>query len=170
VDANRYQQVKAIVMDGIEVPAVERDRFLAERCGDDVDLRAEVESLLAQAVRDDFLASPVGGAVAAHVGSQLRFVKGPPALLDRVVPLAPGTNRVGRAEDCDIQLDFPSISRHHATLSPAVEGGWLLEDAGSRNGTRAAGATVVRARVTDGDQIGFGGRIVAVIEPNRTRR
>jgi hypothetical protein len=46
---------------------------------------------------------------------------------------------IGRAADCDVRVDHPKLSRHHARLvlgPPAT-----IQDLGSRNGTRVAGET-----------------------------
>jgi non-specific serine/threonine protein kinase/serine/threonine-protein kinase len=45
----RWQQVKAIVAEAMEAPPAERDARLERRCGDDAELRREVESLLGYA-------------------------------------------------------------------------------------------------------------------------
>ena len=55
MDAHRYQQVKTILADLLERPAHERAGLLTARCGQDADLRAEIESLLAYESGDDFL-------------------------------------------------------------------------------------------------------------------
>lgn len=41
---------------------------------------------------------------------------------------------IGRAEDCAVRLDHPSVSRRHAQLA-WIGGGWTLTDLGSRHGT-----------------------------------
>jgi WD40 repeat protein len=41
---------------------------------------------------------------------------------------------IGRATDCDLVLDDPSVSRRHCRLTRGAEG-WLVEDLGSANGT-----------------------------------
>ena len=51
----RWQQVKAIVGDALDVPASERPALLDRACGADAALRAEVESLLAAARGEDSL-------------------------------------------------------------------------------------------------------------------
>jgi two-component system response regulator AtoC len=52
-----------------------------------------------------------------------------------VVPLpAQGDVAIGRANDSDVQLNHPSVSRRHALLH--VGPSLLVEDLGSRNGTR----------------------------------
>ena len=59
----------------------------------------------------------------------------------RVVPLRKGTTTgfaqmvtVGRAPNMDVVLEDDSVSKFHAFFTQDAEG-WLLEDAGSTNGT-----------------------------------
>jgi hypothetical protein len=58
----RWRAVKAVVQDALARPPAARPAFVAVACGDDAELRAEVESLLAGpdtgAGDDDFLAPP----------------------------------------------------------------------------------------------------------------
>ena len=65
--------------------------------------------------------------------AELRFVRGPHSLLGSIHPLAAKTNTIGRAADCDVQLDLPGISRYHATLAQAGGGRWRLAEKGTRN-------------------------------------
>ena len=55
---NRQHQIQSIFEDGLQVAADQRSRFLDEQCGDDAELRAEVESLLAR-LEDGQLTSSV---------------------------------------------------------------------------------------------------------------
>src|SRR5262245_58746927 len=55
VDAQRYQQVKSILMDALDLPEAARDSFLTARCGADHELRREVASLLTNADDQEFL-------------------------------------------------------------------------------------------------------------------
>jgi hypothetical protein len=48
---------------------------------------------------------------------------------------------VGSAPDCDVVVDDTSVSRIHALLHQ-LNGRWLIEDCGSRNGTRVNGHQV----------------------------
>ncbi len=48
MDADRFRQVKAVVVEALELPREERSAFVANACGDDAELRAEVESLLGE--------------------------------------------------------------------------------------------------------------------------
>jgi len=59
MDANRWKQIKEVYDRALDLGGDERESFLAEACGDDDDLRREVESLLA--AHDDagsFLQAP----------------------------------------------------------------------------------------------------------------
>ncbi len=66
---------------------------------------------------------------------------------------------VGRAPDCDLVIDDPSVSKLHAVLrwSPERQA-CLLEDRRSTNGTYLNGAIRIRRQVMlrDGDLVGFG--------------
>src|SRR5215470_11676108 len=47
MDANRWKKIKEVYDRALDLPGEEREGFLAEACGDDDDLRREVQSLLA---------------------------------------------------------------------------------------------------------------------------
>lgn len=70
--------------------------------------------------------------------------------------LGAGENVVGRDADAQVQLDHATVSRHHARITVG-ESGAILEDVGSKNGTRV-GDSLVRGAVTlrNGDRITFG--------------
>ncbi len=61
---------------------------------------------------------------------------------------------IGRASDCDIVLPQRRVSRHHAQIE-RDEGGYLICDLGSKNGTRVNGEEVHDRpyRLKDGDEI-----------------
>ncbi len=65
--------------------------------------------------------------------------------------------RVGRGTACEIQIKDDSMSRVHALLSRGSDGGWVVEDAGARNGTFVGGQQVTRRLLAQGDviQLGF---------------
>ena len=74
-DAERWNRVKQVFQDALEQPAAERGLFLRGACGDDRELRGEVESLLlAHAAAGSFAqgpaveALPPSGAVALRDG------------------------------------------------------------------------------------------------------
>ncbi len=60
ISAERWRAIDAIFADAVEHPSAERSAFIAEACGSDAELRAEVESLLAAHEGDaDFLEAPL---------------------------------------------------------------------------------------------------------------
>ena len=74
--------------------------------------------------------------------------------------LATGENAVGRDPDAEVPLDDTSVSRRHARILVG-EGGAVIEDLGSKNGTRVGGARVCeRVALHDGDQVAFGDLLV----------
>lgn len=65
---------------------------------------------------------------------------------------------VGRLPDCDVVIDDPSVSKHHARIGwDDSFGAATVEDLESSNGTQHNGSTV-RGVVTiyDGDELTFG--------------
>ena len=71
--------------------------------------------------------------------------------------------RVGRAEDNDLDLADPKVSRHHARVfkQGAV---YMVEDLGSANGTRLNGTAVHLGEsfpLRPGDHIWLGGCVLA---------
>jgi anti-anti-sigma factor len=109
-------------------------------------------------------------APARQTAAMLRFVDGPAELVGRVIPLGNKRNTIGRARACDVRIDFPSISRHHATLAPSGPNRWRLEDAGSRNGVKVNGRLMPEPalEIELGDRVGLGADIVAVLERDAT--
>jgi hypothetical protein len=62
---------------------------------------------------------------------------------------------VGRHQGCDVVLEDLSVSRRHALLR-FRDGGWILRDLESTNGTTVNGSPVVRCRLLPGDRLAFG--------------
>jgi hypothetical protein len=69
---------------------------------------------------------------------------------------------VGRAPDNDVVVPDVSISRFHAFVKQGANGGWLMQDAGSTNGTTVNGSSVPRqghgppAELSSGDDVRLG--------------
>jgi pSer/pThr/pTyr-binding forkhead associated (FHA) protein len=51
--------------------------------------------------------------------------------------------RIGRDVTCEVRLDDPMISRHHAEITRS-DGHWWIHDLGSRNGTLVNGERIAR--------------------------
>jgi hypothetical protein len=52
---------------------------------------------------------------------------------------------LGRSRDCDIVVDDPNVSRHHAEIRPSG-GSWIVRDLGSTNGIKINGRRLDAAR------------------------
>ncbi|MDE2294293.1 MAG: FHA domain-containing protein [Gammaproteobacteria bacterium] len=63
--------------------------------------------------------------------------------------------RIGRAADCEIVVDGPSVSRQHALIHLDREGA-VLEDLNSTNGTFVNGRRILRVPLRDGDVVTLG--------------
>ena len=70
--------------------------------------------------------------------------------------------RVGSHPGHDVVLPFSGVSRDHAVLATS-DGGLIVEDRGSKNGTLLNGDRVARARVVPGDELTIG-RVCLVLE------
>jgi pSer/pThr/pTyr-binding forkhead associated (FHA) protein len=95
--------------------------------------------------------------------------------MSTIAPEAPGRRVispatpvvVGRSPHSDFVVDDRTVSRRHAAIHR--EGYlWVLEDLGSRNGTRVNGRRIRRATLTPGDAIGFGAA-TARFDPDERR-
>ncbi|MEV7021654.1 DUF1707 and FHA domain-containing protein [Kitasatospora sp. NPDC093558] len=72
------------------------------------------------------------------------------------LPYGAGRLTIGRIPGSGLRLHDASVSRHHAELRHE-DGGWMLYDLGSTNGTHVNGHRVAGAvRVRPGDQVRFG--------------
>lgn len=60
---------------------------------------------------------------------------------------------IGRHPACDVIIPAATVSRRHAQLT-FRDGGWILQDLDSTNGTRVNGQAVGRCRLRPGDQLG----------------
>lgn len=63
---------------------------------------------------------------------------------------------IGRGRTADAILAEPTISRAHAAIGWASEGGFFVEDLGSTNGTLVNGKKRDRRALRDGDEIQIG--------------
>jgi len=63
--------------------------------------------------------------------------------------------RIGKADDNDLVLNDPHVSRYHARLIKQ-DGAWLLEDLSSTNGTYVNDTQISKKRIISTDQIRLG--------------
>jgi len=83
----------------------------------------------------------------------LMVVDGPVALHGIRFALAVGTTRIGRAEDCEVSVGEPSISRLHAVVE-GLDDGLYLEHRSGTNPTFCNGEVVSeRLQLFDGDEL-----------------
>ncbi|MEV8094328.1 DUF1707 and FHA domain-containing protein [Kitasatospora sp. NPDC085879] len=97
----------------------------------------------------------VGGVSAFHV--RLRRTWHNQQLPELGLPQpGPAPLRIGRNHGSGLRLSDSTVSRTHAELR-YQDGGWVLHDLGSANGTFVNGRRVTGpVRVGPGDQVGFG--------------
>ena len=75
--------------------------------------------------------------------------------------------KIGSAPDYGIKVDDPRVSRTHAVWR-RIAGSWVVEDAGSTNGTWVNGARItVPTEASHGDYIWFGGAKFSFQEAKR---
>jgi hypothetical protein len=74
-------------------------------------------------------------------------------------PLRSATTRIGRGTDCDLRIDDPGISRHHAEIRQQG-GDVVIVDTGSTNGIVIDGQRVEQARLADGVRMQLGNTTV----------
>jgi serine phosphatase RsbU (regulator of sigma subunit) len=78
-----------------------------------------------------------------------------PSGVRRDVPLAASPFRIGRQAGNELTLRDSRISRQQAQII-SVNGGWVLEDMGSRHGTYVNGEKVLKHELQPRDKIDFG--------------
>jgi hypothetical protein len=112
---------------------------------------------------------PLRGSVRAAIRSLLqRFRGGAPAAADEpgillALDWTGGCEElvIGRHPSCDVVVAEETVSRRHAQLT-FRDGGWVLQDLHSTNGTRLNGQYVGRCRLRPGDQLGLGNQVLRV--------
>ncbi|MGO4550510.1 FHA domain-containing protein [Lysobacter sp. 2RAF19] len=132
----------SVAFDGVEAKLSSMEAPAAVRH------RAGIPGRLPESANDDPGATAVRPVLPRYV---LRGVSG--EAFGRSYPLH-GSTTVGRADECNLCLDEPGLSRTHARLLP-TDDGVLLEDLGSTNGSFLNGKRVLRAEARVGDEIGF---------------
>jgi hypothetical protein len=94
----------------------------------------------------------------------LRVVK-PPALSGRSFQLTEPEMTLGRAPSCAVQLDDPTVSSRHASLTRQGDV-IVLDDLGSRNGTLLNGRLLkAPTALSPGDRLGIGPNVEIEVLP-----
>jgi hypothetical protein len=121
----------------------------------------ELQSLLADLPRPRSIGAAVRARCQKLLDAADRWTRKAP----RPLTLPAGSRRrftIGREPACDMMLADKTVSRWHASLVNA-EGGWLLDDLGSTNGTRVNGWRVSEPTpVRPGDFVSFGAAIFVI--------
>ena len=77
--------------------------------------------------------------------------------------------RLGRHPESDVCLDDITVSRRHAEIERMADGGYVVRDVGSLNGTYVNSERVEKARLRNGDELQIGKfRLVFLDAPRRT--
>ncbi len=103
------------------------------------------------------LPAPRPGQLAVATARPRGFVvvlRGPQS--GRMIPIR-GNTIVGRSPEAAMFIDDVGVSRQHASIELDDDQHFILNDLGSRNGTRLNGEPVTRHRLANGDRIEIGG-------------
>jgi len=104
--------------------------------------------------------APAPGLAPAVVGGTHLVVVSPADMAGTSHPLTTSVCTVGRGRDCDVVVNDAYVSNRHS-LVRRVPDGWMIEDAGSTNGTWLNGERVTEARILHpGDHLAVGGVVM----------
>ncbi len=73
------------------------------------------------------------------------------------LPITHWENVIGRSKNCDVCLEFPTVSRNHCVLTRYDDGSWTISDTASSGGVRVNGEPVRICALTPEDVIDLGG-------------
>ncbi len=73
------------------------------------------------------------------------------------LPVTHWENLIGRGKNCDLTVEYPTISRSHAVLTRYDDGSWTISDVGSKGGVEVNGKPVDICALAFGDTIALGG-------------
>ncbi|MER8157651.1 FHA domain-containing protein [Streptomyces sp. NPDC094472] len=89
-----------------------------------------------------------------HGAAATHFIDRSPSGVHRLVQGQP--MRIGRAQDNELVVEGPHVSRHHAEFRPLPGGRFEIVDLGSHNGTYVNGQSVARRLIGPHDIVGVG--------------
>ena len=147
MDAERYRRVRALLHDAARLEGADRDAFLADACGDDARLRAEVESLLGATgdVPTAEMAAPIGALAHEALGPATpRMPRIPDRLGPYVIERELGRGGMGvvfvARDAADVRVALKVIHPSHAN-EPAYAERFVRE---ARLGLRVSHENVVQ--------------------------
>jgi len=79
------------------------------------------------------------------------------------IPVTHWENLLGRGKNCDVMLEYPTISRSHAVLTRYDDGSWSISDVGSKGGICVNGKETAMSPLSFGDVISLGGVEFALV-------
>ena len=79
------------------------------------------------------------------------------------LPVTHWETLLGRAKNCDVVLNYPTVSRTHAVLTRYDDGSWTISDVGSKGGIRVNGREISMAVLNYGDQVSLGGVLFQLV-------
>jgi pSer/pThr/pTyr-binding forkhead associated (FHA) protein len=88
----------------------------------------------------------------------------------REYPLSEQTQLLGRGDDCEITVNHPSVSRHHAEIHHVKDHHYEIIDKKSSNGLRINGVELQRGLVEAHDVIEFGDIVLKFIPAGEVYR
>ncbi len=96
-----------------------------------------------------------GGQSGTHLITMARLVVNPGSESEWEIPLGPGTLSLGRSQENDIPLEHESVSSTHCQVIVS-DGGTMIKDLGSTNGTFVEGELVEQALLRPGQTVHIG--------------
>ena len=99
---------------------------------------------------------------------QLQVVSGEEVPRRRIY-LEPGDHRVGASPEAQIHLPIEGVSRQHAILQVLPDGGAVLQDLDSRNGTWIGDRRIARAVLVGGERLTFGSLVAEFVALDPTQ-
>jgi len=73
------------------------------------------------------------------------------------LPVTHWENIIGRAKNCDLMVEYPTVSRNHAVLTRYDDGSWTISDVGSKGGVEVNGEKTQICALHYGDTFSLGG-------------
>ena len=73
------------------------------------------------------------------------------------IPITHWENVIGRSKNCDVTINYPTISRNHAVLTRYDDGSWTISDVNSKAGTFVNDRPVQICALKSRDRINIGG-------------